>query len=190
MKGLQPCSCPAARRPLVPAPKCRALQSRGLNSVGRIRHSWQRRAAVSRPLPGPGPAPAGRWDELSRGECALLGAGGRAHRAHCRGGFGNDVMDGGVPRQALRAWDSQNPLFHGHGGFPQWGAFRCPMAVPVSGPRFRGQRGGGAWRAAVWSWRGARSLRTKRHSWKLAAVQRLNIHTPFFSPPLKRIWNN
>lgn len=31
------------------------------------------------------------------------GGGGAAHRAHCRGGFGNDVMGRGVSRQAPRA---------------------------------------------------------------------------------------
>lgn len=80
---------------------------------------------MSQLLPGPGPAPAGRWDELSRRECALLGARGRAHRAHCRGGFGNDVMDGGVPRQALRVRDSQGRFSTGTG---------APIVGSVSAP--------------------------------------------------------
>lgn len=194
MKGLQPCSCPGAWLPLIPAPKCRALQSRGLSSV------WGASAIRGRAEPRcPGHY---RGQDRHRRSFGMSSAAGNA-RCWARGaaltgpivGAVLAMMSGTVacrgrpcaPGAAGARFSVGSPWAR---GFPQCGAFRRPMAVPVNGPRFRGQCGGGAWRAALWSWRGARSLRTKQHSWKLAAVQRLNIHTPFFSPPLKRIWNN
>lgn len=204
MRGRRP--VPALRRPASPraSPEARSSAAEGGGLRRRAASSvagggGERGAAVSRPPPGP--APEGRWDELSSGECASLGAkggggGGAAHRAHCRGGFGNDVMGRGVSRQAPRALGraAGAPLLPaavggwvgGCGGSRRWGAGRCwggsgPAAARRSAePGFRGQSAAVAcWRAAPRSWRGAGWLRTKQHSWKLAAVQRLSIQAPF-----------
>lgn len=77
MRGRRP--VPALRRPASPRASREArssaaegggLRRRAASSVAG--GGGERGAAVSRPPPGP--APEGRWDELSSGECASLGA--------------------------------------------------------------------------------------------------------------------
>lgn len=68
---------------------------------------------------------------------------------------------------------------------------RLPGARPRQFSRRAGVLGSvWCWRAAPPGWRGARWLRTKQHSWQLAALKRLNIQTPSFLLYPKRISDN
>lgn len=128
-------------------------------------------------MPWPGPAAEGRWDELSSGECALLGAMGAALTGTIVG-----AALAVVPRPAacrgrlrmLRGWlepapppaDHEEPQV-GH-GVEELDASR-PVAVLAKEPSraWGSERGSGTLAAALPSWPGARLLRTKLRSWKL-----------------------
>lgn len=95
VRGRRP--VPALRRPASPraSPEARSSAAEGGGLRRRAASSvagggGERGAAVSRPPPGP--APEGRWDELSSGECASLGAkggggGGRRSQGPLSGWF-------------------------------------------------------------------------------------------------------